>query len=266
MKRPILHFAHANGFPAGCYRVLLEPLKGQWQLECLDRFGHNPAFPVNHNWQSLVDELLQHLHITCGDQPVTGIGHSLGGVITYMAALEQPQRFEQIILLDPPLMTGLDSLGLKLAKRFGFIDRVTPAGITRGRRSHWPSRAQALSYFASKTLFRHFHPQALNDYIEQGMEPAPQGGIRLRFEPHIELAIFRHLADHLSSSHRHLKVPATLLCGQQSDLLTPKRLQQLQRRGFRCQILPGGHMFPLEHPDATRQALLQLLRQPPCAP
>ncbi|SFX06664.1 alpha/beta fold hydrolase [Marinospirillum alkaliphilum] len=260
MSLPILHFAHANGFPAGSYRVLLEPLKTHWKVESLDRFGHNPTFPVDHNWQALVNELLDHLQQACSDQKVTGIGHSLGGVITYMAALKQPQRFEQIILLDPPLMTGLDSLGLKLAKKLGFIDKVTPAGITRGRRSHWPNRELAIEYFASKKLFSKFHAQALADYVDHGTEPDPRGGIRLRFDPGVEVAIFRNLADHLSGSLKRLQVPVTLVRGQQSDLLTPEREKRLKRSGFSCISVPGGHMFPLEHPEETRHCLLQLLK------
>lgn len=260
MSQSILHFAHANGFPADCYRVLLEPLKNQWQVICLDRFGHHPSFPVNHNWQSLVDELLHHLQQTCGDQPVIGVGHSLGGVITYMAAIKAPERFSRLILLDPPLLTGWkDSLGLKTAKRFGFIDRVTPAGITRGRRSHWPDANTAEQYFAGKKLFAGFHSQALKDYVAFGTEPHPQGGIRLRFDPKVELAIFRNLADNLRGSHRKIKVPVTIIRGQSSDLLTAEREKTLRAMGFECLQVPGGHMFPLEHPNETRQCLLQLL-------
>ena len=44
-------FAHANGFPAGTYRALFE----QWRaagrtVHALDRFGHDPRFPVSSNW------------------------------------------------------------------------------------------------------------------------------------------------------------------------------------------------------------------------
>lgn len=259
MSKPILHFAHANGFPAGSYQTLLAPLQDVWDIQTLDRFGHNPAFPVDQNWQALVDELLHHLDAHCGNQPVTGVGHSLGGVLTYMAALKAPWRFTQVVLLDPPLLIGLDSLGLKLGKRFGFIDRITPAGITRGRRSHWPDSDQARTYFRSKALFRDFHPQALEDYLQHGMEPEPKGGIRLRFDPKVEVAIFRNLADHLSGSHKRLQVPVSLVRGKQSSLLTQARFQRLKRMGFDCHEVAGGHMFPLEHPEETRQCLLPLL-------
>lgn len=259
MSQPILHFAHANGFPGQSYRVLLEPMQSQWQIKVLDRFGHQPSFPVNSNWQALVDELLQYLDETCGDRPVVGMGHSLGGVVTYMAALKSPKRFSQIILLDPPLMTGIDSLGLKLAKRFGFIDKVTPAGITKGRLSHFTDQTTAVNYFASKRLFKDFHPQALQDYVEFGTEQRSAGGIQLRFSPAVEIAIFRNLADNLTGSHRKLKVPASIIRGESSDLITSQREQRLRKMGFEIHQVPGGHMFPLEHPEQTRQCVEKIL-------
>ena len=259
MSQPILHFAHANGFPGQSYRVLLEPMQSQWQVKVLDRLGHQPNFPVNHNWQALVDELLQHLDQTCGQRPVIGVGHSLGGAITYMAALKAPERFSQIILLDPPILTGIDSLGLKLGKRFGFIDKITPAGITKGRRSHFPDQATAIKYFIHKKLFKNFHPQALEDYVNFGTEPRATGGIQLRFSPAIEIAIFRHLADNLTGSHRKLKVPASIIRGESSDLITHEREQRLRKMGFDIHCVPGGHMFPLEHPEQTRQCLEKIL-------
>jgi len=259
MSQPLLHFAHANGFPGQSYRILLEPMQNQWQIKVLDRLGHQPNFPVNNNWQALVDELLNHLDKTCGNQPVVGLGHSLGGVVTYMAALKAPERFSKIILLDPPLMTGIDSLGLKLGKRFGFIDKITPAGITKGRRSHFPDQVSAIKYFASKSLFKNFHPQALQDYVEFGTEPRATGGIQLRFSPAVEVAIFRHLADNLTGSHRKLKVPASIIRGESSDLITKQREQRLRKMGFEIYQVPGGHMFPLEHPEQTRQCLEKIL-------
>lgn len=261
MNRPQLHFAPANGFPGDSYRSLFKPLELHFNVTRLDRLGHNPQYPVANNWHHLADELLENLQCHCGPEPVIGVGHSLGGVVTYLAALKAPERFQQILLLDPPLMTGLDSLGLKLAKRLGFIDHVTPARLSKGRRATWPDQATALEYFKSKKLFKQFHPQALADYVEAGTEQAAQGGIKLRFEPQIEVAIFRNLADHLSGSHKQLKVPASLIRGTHSDLMTPAREKKIRKMGFRCYQVPGGHMFPMENPEMTRKTLITAIHE-----
>ena len=84
-------FAHANGFPGLSYRSLLDPLAESFDLHPLDRLGHHPDYPVNHNWGNLVEELLSYLPDT--DEPLLGVGHSLGGTLMAMAADKQPGVF-----------------------------------------------------------------------------------------------------------------------------------------------------------------------------
>ena len=79
------------------------------------------------------------------------------------------------------------------------------------------------------------------------------GAAKLRYAPRTEAAVFRHLPDHLTSVLRRLKVPLTVIAGEDSDLLTPERRRTLSRLGIRLRCVPGGHMFPFEHPQATHQ-------------
>jgi pimeloyl-ACP methyl ester carboxylesterase len=253
-SRPRLVFAHANGFPGLSYRSLLNPLADTFELHSLDRLGHHPDYPVNHNWGNLVDELLSYLPES--DTPLLGVGHSLGGTLMAMAADKQPERFCGVIMLDPPLMLGTDAWAMKAAKRFGFIDRVTPAGKTLGRRTVWPSREVMASSMGRRGLFRRFTPQALNDYIEAGTHLLDDGSAELTFDPRIEVEIFRHLPDHLTRLPLRLGVPLELVAGKESHLLTPSRIQRLKRKGLTVNEVPGTHMFPMEHPDETRAAIL----------
>lgn len=253
-SRPHLVFAHANGFPGLSYKSLLEPLAQTFEVHPLDRLGHHPNYPVNHNWANLVDELLSYLPDTQG--PLLGVGHSLGGVLMAMAADKQPERFRGVIMLDPPLMLGWDAWAMKAAKRFGFVDRVTPAGRTQGRRSVWPSRDVMARSLRQRGLFRRFTPTALNDYIEAGTRLLEDGSAELTFDPRIEVEIFRHLPDHLSQLPRRVGVPLALIAGQESDLLTPARIKRLKRKGLAVSDVPGTHMFPMEHPEETRAAIL----------
>ncbi|XGA80746.1 alpha/beta hydrolase [Halomonas sp. CH40] len=253
-QRPRLVFAHANGFPGMSYRSLLAPLAEQFDLHPLDRLGHHPDYPVNHNWANLVDELLAQLPAT--GAPVFGVGHSLGGTLMAMAAAKAPQRFHGVVMLDPPLMLGTDAWVMKAAKRFGFIDRITPAGKTLGRRTVWPGREAMGIYLRRRGLFRQFTPEALNDYIEAGTRLLDDGRAELTFDPTIEVAIFRHLPDHLTRLPRRFKVPVSIVAGEASDLLTAARIKRLERHGLQVDKVPGSHMFPMEHPEETRSAIL----------
>ncbi|WP_275287904.1 alpha/beta fold hydrolase [Halomonas elongata] len=252
-----LVFAHANGFPGRSYRSFLTPLASRFDVRPVEQLGHHPDFPVGHNWLALRDELLAQLRECSG--PVIGVGHSMGGVLTAMAAEQEPERFRCVVMLDPPLMLGLDAMAMKVAKRLGFVDRVTPAGRTLGRRSRWPDRATMRDYLRRRGLFRHFTDQALDDYIEGGTQELEDGSVVLRYDPDIEVDIFRHLPDHLSDLPDNVKVPLGVLAGRESDLLTPRRQRRLGRRGVSVAQVSGGHMFPMEHPQATREALLAML-------
>ncbi|MFI0472189.1 alpha/beta fold hydrolase [Halomonas sp. HMF6819] len=252
-SRPLLVFAHANGFTGASYRSLLAPLAEHFELGPIDRVGHHPRYPVNRNWANLVDELLHYLPT---HRKVFGVGHSLGGTLMAMAALREPERFFGVVMLDPPLMLGVDAWAMKAAKRFGFVDRLTPAGKTKGRRSVWPSREAMARSLGRRGIFRGFTAEALNDYVETGTTLRNDGQAELVFEPRVEVAIFRNLPDHLSSKLTKIRVPVEIVAGDRSDLLTSGRIARLTRKGLRVSHVPGGHMFPMEHPEETRAAII----------
>ncbi len=143
-------FAHANGFPSATYAKLFEALAPEYRVDHLEMHGHDPRFPVNDNWDNLVDELLHHLASL--EQPVWGVGHSLGGVLHYHAALRRPELYRGVVMLDSPVLTLADRLVIRAAKRFGFIDRITPAGRTLGRREAFPDLEEARAYFSGKAF------------------------------------------------------------------------------------------------------------------
>lgn len=194
-------FAHANGFPSATYAKLFEALAPEYRVDHLEMHGHDPRFPVNDNWDNLVDELLHHLASL--EQPVWGVGHSLGGVLHYHAALRRPELYRGVVMLDSPVLTLADRLVIRAAKRFGFIDRITPAGRTLGRREAFPDLEEARAYFSGKALFRRFDPDCLEAYVRHGLADSGGGsGLRLRFDPATEISIYRSVP-HSSPGRAH---------------------------------------------------------------
>ncbi|ARU88741.1 alpha/beta fold hydrolase [Pseudomonas sp. M30-35] len=246
-------FAHANGFPAATYAKLFNALAPQYRVEHLGQHGHNPDFPVNENWGNLVSELIHHLEQL--DQPVWGVGHSLGGVLHYHAAQLRPELYLGVAMLDSPLLTLADQMVIRAAKRFGFIDRITPAGRTIGRREEFADAAEAHRYFAGKSLFRRFDPECLSAYIEHGLQPAG-AGLRLRFDPATEISIYRNVPHISAGRPQQLKVPLVMVRGRHSRVVLPHHTRHVRRvPNGEYLTLPGGHMFPLEHPLQTAQLL-----------
>lgn len=253
--RQSIFFTHANGFPTATYSKLLTPLSAVHDVHSLPMHGHDARFPVDENWASLVDELLFHLRQQ--PEPVWGVGHSLGGVLHLHAALREPERYRGLVMLDSPLLGTIDQWVIRAAKRMGFIDRITPAGRTLGRKAVFDDAANARDYFAGKTLFRHFDPQCLSDYVDHGFV-ADQQGLRLSFDPDMEIAIFRHVPHTQPAPLNSLQVPLTVVRGRQSRVVMPHHLRAAKglKRGA-VRSMPGGHMFPLEQPLATAELILQ---------
>lgn len=256
MPQPIF-FAHANGFPSATYGKLFDALAPDYQVRHLTQHGHDPRFPVDDNWIGLVDELIHHLQT--GGEPVWGVGHSLGGLLHYHAALRRPELYLGVVLLDSPLLTWADRLLIRTAKRLGFIDRITPAARTLGRRIDFADTAEARDYFAGKRLFHHFDPDCLQAYVSHGLQATDQG-LRLRFDPATEIGIYRSVPHHVPGRPAELAVPLALLRGQHSRVVLPhhtRLLRQVPRAEYHQ--IPGGHMFPLERPQDTATHLRQLL-------
>ena len=89
MSKEIIHFAHANSFPAKTYSKLFAFLADDYEINYLERHAHDPIYPVTDGWGRLRDELLNELTKRYS-APVIGIGHSLGGILHFLAAIEIP--------------------------------------------------------------------------------------------------------------------------------------------------------------------------------
>ncbi|WP_110972879.1 alpha/beta fold hydrolase [Pseudomonas huaxiensis] len=252
-------FAHANGFPSATYGKLFSALAPDYQVCHLPQHAHDPRFPVNDNWLLLVDELIHHLEQQ--PEPVWGVGHSLGGVLHLHAALRCPQLYRGVVMLDSPVLTLADQWLIRLAKRWGFIDRITPAGRTEGRREAFADLDQARAYFSSKTLFRAFDPECLEAYLRHGLKQEGDG-LRLSFDSSIEMSIYRSIPHTRPAHPGQLQVPLAMVRGSHSRIVRPHHAQAVRRmpRGENHSVV-GGHMFPLERPDETAQLIRNVFQR-----
>ena len=255
MSQPVF-FAHANGFPSATYGKLFRALGADYAVDFLEQHGHDPRFPVNDNWEQLVSELIFHLQQRA--EPVWGVGHSLGGVLHLHAAMRCPQLYRGVVMLDSPVLTRADRWVIRAAKRFGFIDRLTPAGRTLGRREEFTDLEAARSYFAGKTLFRGFDPECFDAYLQHGLQQVGDR-LRLRFDPATEISIYRGVPHTSPGQVRQLKVPLAVVRGRQSRVVMRHHASGVDRLPMGEMLtMPGGHMFPLERPQDTATLIKNL--------
>ncbi len=186
-----------------------------------------------------------------------GVGHSLGGYLTFLAAARRPELFRAIVLLDAPIIGPFRGSMLGATKMLGVVDRVTPARGTRQRRSTWPTREEAKAHFRGRGVFRHFAEECLEDYVSHGLAPAG-AGLRLKIDPLIEYRIYRTIPHDMMKHLARLRVPAGFIGGASSDVVRRVGLAGMRSR-FILRKAPGGHLFPFEHPRAAATLLGRLL-------
>lgn len=258
--KDILHFSHANGFPAGCYDTLFSYLNDDYQVGSIDRLGHDKNYPVTNNWQFLSQQLIDYMEHTYSE-PVYAVGHSLGGVLSMMVAAQRPDLVKGLIMLDAPFLTAVEALGVNWIKRLGLIDKVTPAGRTLGRQEQWDSLAHTTNYFKGKKLFGAFDERCLQDYITNGTRALGDGRRQLHFDAATEINIYRTIPDNLHHTPR-LPMPGAVIAGKYSDVFKKHHGYKMKRQlGMDVQWLEGSHMFPFEQPKATAQLIKRYISQ-----
>ena len=224
-------FSHANGFPAGTYKTLFDTWrKAGHEVHAVEKFGHDPRFPVTSNWPFLREQLIHFIeHEVRG--PACLVGHSMGGYLSMLAAARRPDLAGGVVLLDSPLISGWRSRVLQLAKATGVGQRLSPAHVSKRRRQHWPSAQAAFDHFASKPAFARWAPGVLRDYIACGTEPDPAGR-RLSFTREVETAVYNSLPHHMARVLRAhpLQCPLAFIGGTQSTEFRRVGMAATQRR------------------------------------
>jgi pimeloyl-ACP methyl ester carboxylesterase len=263
--KPLIHFAHANGIPSAVYGKLLDQLRDDYDVVTLPLIGTDPKFPVTNHWPKLVDQVIDSIERQAQGRPVIALGHSLGSLLSFMAAYRRPELMQMVIMLDPPLINGYYSLGLHLAKNFypPFVDQITPAGISEKRRDHWPSREDAAQRLRGRGFFAHFDQACFDAYIQHGLTDAPEGGVTLTIPKAVEVAIFRNNPSWWwLTPRRPPNVPARLIVGQDSLFYQRGFPQRVERQlSVPFTLTKGGHMFPLERPVEVAALVKQVITQ-----
>jgi pimeloyl-ACP methyl ester carboxylesterase len=240
----------------------LQPLAAGYEISWIDAIGTDPRFPPTEGWPHLVEQLISVLE--SGNKPVAGVGHSLGGYLHYLAAVQRPDLYRSIVLLDAPIIGPFRGSVLRATKRLGIVDRVTPAGATRDRRSAWETRAEAKAHFRSRKLFQSFTEECLDDYVRHGLVEH-HGRLRLKIDPAIEYQVYRTIPHDMMRHLGGLRVPAAFIGGAHSEVVRRIRLAGMRPK-FIMRKVPGGHLFPFEHPREAARSIAQALEDLAASP
>jgi len=260
--KPLLHFLHGNGFCSQMYWPFLAPLVEHFDLFLSDVQGHGQSehggafIGWNGSANAARDAFLQ-FRDEYPTNTVIGCGHSFGGVVTALWA-SQHADFQELWLLDPVIFPkhmyrfarSLAWLGL-----YKFNPLVKQA---KRRRAQFDSAEQATRYFSERALFRTWHPESLQSYVEHGLHHHSHR-LELKCAPEREAEIFGSVPKQLWRSLQRVKLPVQVWHGEHSYPFVAKSLKQWQHLCANVQAtkVAGGHCFMQEFPTESVGYLIE---------
>ena len=262
---PILHFAHANGYPPACYRRLIAPLTDHYHILAVH---HRPLWPGQvpeelDSWHQLGRDMIRFFE----DHDITniiGVGHSLGAVETMFAAVERPDLFEALVLIEPVfLMPAILQLFDQHPNGIG-ADDFPLIHIVESRRNSWESREEAFNHFRPKKVFARWTDDALWDYIWHGLHKKETGEIVLTYAPEWEARIYSLIPTDVWDLIPKIDRPTLGIRGSETDTLVPPAWhlwQMAQPKAKFQEIEDCTHMLPMEKPLKIAEAIHQFLSE-----
>ncbi len=254
-----LLFSHANGYPPESYRVLLRALEDErfTRVAC---HAHRPLLstetaPLFFSWHILADDLIERIQ-SDSLKPVWLVGHSMGAIIGILAASRRADLFRGVIAIDPVLIPTNAWFWSRIMMRLK--PNAAPIVQKALARPHWfDDENSAFAFYREKRVFAGLSDEVLKDYIFAAHFKDGSGGIRLTYSGDWEACMYRSLP-RISPALKKLRCPSLIIAGEQSLVLTKDRLKWALdvNPEIKKQIIPGGHLLPLESPETcAREAL-----------
>ncbi len=247
---PLLHFAHANGYPPGSYRLFINELRSYYHVLAMQQrplwANANPQEMTD--WQLFADDLIRFLDQQ-RLQNIIGVGHSMGAVATMFAALRRPELFRALVLIEPvflpPHILQMTAANPEAAALAPLVQNALH------RRRHWASRQEAFDRFRRKEVFRRWSDEALWDYVNHATREAENGFV-LAFPREWEAQIYSHPPLTVWEDVPRLTHPTLAIRAAESDTIYPQPWQlwqRLQPGAIFVEIEDAGHMVTMERPS-----------------
>ncbi|WP_226018879.1 alpha/beta fold hydrolase [Novosphingobium sp. FKTRR1] len=187
--RPVdVVFAHANGFNAHTYRLILSALGETLHVIAPDLRGHGltalPADPDGRSdWRDHAADL-RALVTRVATRPLVLAGHSLGGASAIIAAASGAPMLAGLVLFDPVMFSPA------LMARAGGEPSPMVEGAKR-RRATFATRADAVAAYLGRGAFTTWPRAVVEDYVHDGFADDPDGSVRLTCAPAWEASNFQ---------------------------------------------------------------------------
>jgi pimeloyl-ACP methyl ester carboxylesterase len=263
---PPLHFLHANGYLPDCYQPLLELLKAEYHVfgMLLRPLWEDSKLGDLRSWHPLSDDLRSFLSSQTG--ALIGVGHSIGAIVTLRAALQDPNLFKALVLIDPVLFAPGRLILWHIFRVIGLGDRVHPliAGAKKRRRT-FDDLEKVFRGYRKRKIFRYMTDENLKIYIKGMIKLTADGKHELVYSPEWEAHIYRtglHDFD-IWRDLPNLNVPTLFIRGAESDTFyenAAKLVNQKQPWAKVETLEKSTHILPLERPKEVFDTIQSFLK------
>ena len=185
--KPTLLMLHATGFHARCWDATVAALPDDQHVITLDLRGHGRSYRPDSlsDWMATAQDVVAFVNAQF-TVPVVAVGHSMGGYVAARAAAIVPDRFAQLLLVDPVMLTP----ETYAQEPDGAGGSATDHPVAR-RRNAWDSAEQMIERFADREPYAHWRADVLADYCDYGLVPAATGeGLDLACPPLLEASAY----------------------------------------------------------------------------
>jgi pimeloyl-ACP methyl ester carboxylesterase len=261
-----LHFLHANGYPPDCYKPLLERLRTEYHVfgMLLRPLWDESKIDDIKDWKPFSDDL--RFFLSSQPDPVIGVGHSIGAVVTLRAALRDPGKFKALVLIDPVLFRPRRLISWNLLRIIGLGDRIHPLIVgAKKRRRTFDDLEIVYRGYRNRSVFRYMTDENLRIYIKGMTQPTADGSYELVYSPEWEAQIYRTgLRDFdIWRDIPKLEVPTLFIRGAETDtfLEDAARLVKQKQPKVKVEALEKStHILPLERPKEVFEIMQSFLK------
>ena len=244
---------HSNASSSSQWRALMETLASCIHVLAPDTHGagKGPAWPADRPL-ALREEvaLLEPVFARAGT-PFSMVGHSYGGAVALMAAVQQPQRVRALVLYEPTLFALVDAAFTPPNDADGIRQTVKRAGAALATGDRGAAAEHFIDFWMGTGAWR-ATPPPRRAAIEAAIVNVQGWGSALFSEP-TPLQAFGALT-----------MPVLLMVGQNSPA-SARAVARLLANTLPCvQMLKFeglGHMGPVTHPEVVNPAVEEFLRR-----
>jgi pimeloyl-ACP methyl ester carboxylesterase len=240
---------HATGFHGHAYVAMTAQLRRHFHVWAIDLRGHGGSTAPddgNFAWNGMVDDLLAAVD-AIGVDRIHAFGHSMGGAVVLAAEVRRPGLLKSAYVFEPIVM---NVEWLRDREASGGNPMSGPA---RKRREVFPSRADALSRYASRMPLGLLRADALSAYVEHGFVDLPDGTVQLACRGESEARTFEGNDKITVAEVGDIQTPVMVAAGSISVGDAPDKLAEPLAKALpqgRYLAYPFvGHFGPFQEPE-----------------